>query len=229
MDVSWRDQSDPLARIRTEIARSRPDERGRHLKPLADLHVAARGRKGVYDPALYAETLLPLLGGASLFERMTYADIVADVGRLPPGILGALLADVYLVSRPLVERARLSDDELLAVIARDASESTLLVIALRQGIGIPVTDRVTDLGTRKVHLTLAGNDGATLSMTTFDRFSNLTRAQNEMDLALARRSDLPPSIAKALHQRLSDHAARRVEEMIVRDRNRSRRALALGR
>lgn len=229
MDVSWRDQNDPLSKIRTAIARSRPDERGCHLKPLAELHVAGRGKPGVYDGILYAETVLPLLGGASLFERMAFADIVADVGRLPGDVLAALLGDVYLVSRPLVERARLSDGELLGVIDRDASESTLLVIALRQGIGVPVTDRVTDLGTLKVHLTLAGNDGATLSMATFDRFSNLTRAQNDMDLALARRSDLPISIAKALHQRLSERAARRVEEMMVRDRNRARRALALGR
>lgn len=229
MDVSWRDQNDPLSKIRNAIARSRSDERGCHLKPLADLHVSSRGKPGVYDHALYTDTVLDILVGASLFERMAFADIVADVGRLPAGVLSALLADVYLVSRPIVERAKLSDGELLGVIDRDASESTLLVIALRQGIGVPVTDRVTDLGTLKVHLTLAANDGAALSMTTFDRFSNLTRAQNDMDLALARRSDLPPSIAKALHQRLSERAARRVDEMMVRDRNRGRRALALGR
>lgn len=225
MDVFWR-PDDPLTRIRKEIARSRAEERGCHLKPLADMHVGSRGG---YDTTLWAETVLSLLAVASLFERMTFAQIVATGGRLPSDVLAALIGDVYLVSRPLVERARLSDVDLLAVIDRDASESTLLVIAVRRGIGVPVTDRVTDLGTFKVHLMLAANDGATLSMATFDRFSNLTKAQNEMDQALATRSDLPHHIAKALHQRLSERAARRLDQMLIRDRNRGRRTFALGR
>jgi len=228
MDVFWR-PDDPLNRIRKEIARSRPEERGCHLKPLAELHVGKRGASEGFDKPLWAETVLGLLPGASLFERMTFAQIVATGGRLPTEVLSALLADVYLVSRPLVENARLSDVDLLAVIDRDASESTLMVIAVRRGIGVPVTDRVTDLGTHKVHLMLAANDGAALSRATFDRFSNLTQAQNEMDMALATRSDLPHEIAKALHQRLSERAAKRLDEMLIRDRNRGRRAFALGR
>ena len=229
MDVNWRNGDDPLSKIRLEISRSRGAACGHLLKPLAELHTTTRGRPGYYDPALYAETVIDLLGPATLFERMTYADIVADVGGLPPDVLAALLCDVYLVSRPLIERARLSDHELVTVMMRDQSESTLLVIAKRSGTGIPVTDRVVEYGTLKVHLTLAANDEAKLSMATFDLFSNMTTSQNDMDLALAKRSDLPVSIAKALYQRLSDRAARRIEEMLIRDRNRGRRVLVLGR
>ena len=229
MDVTWRNGDDPLSKVRLEIARSRGGACGHLLKPLAELHVATRGRPGHYDPELYGRTVIDLLAPATLFERMTYADIVADVGGLPAEVLAALLCDVYLVSRPLIERARLTDHELITVMMRDQSESTLLVIARRSGTGFPVTDRVVEYGTLKVHLTLAANDEAKLSMSTFDLFSNMTSAQNDMDLALAKRSDLPPSIARALHQRLSDRAARRVEEMLIRDRNRGRRVLVLGR
>jgi uncharacterized protein (DUF2336 family) len=229
MDVNWRNCEDPLGKIRFEIAKSRGGECGHLLKPLAELHARGRGRTGHYDAALYTETVIHLLGPATLFERMAFADTVADVGGLPSAVLGALLQDVYLVSRPIIERARLSDDELMTVIAKDSSESTLLVIAQRSGTGIPVTDRVVELGTLKVHLTLAANDEAKLSITTFDFFSNMTAAQNDMDLALAKRSDLPVSIAKALYQRISERAARRVEEMMIRDGNRGRRFLALSR
>jgi hypothetical protein len=229
MDVTWRNGEDPLSKIRTEIARSRNGECGHLLKPLAELHVATRGRSGYYDPALYCDAVLPLLGPATLFERMGFADLVADVGGLPPQVLAALLHDVYLVSRPLIERARLTDHELITVMMRDTSESTLLVIASRSGTGIPVTDRIVEVGTLKVHLTLAANDEAKLSPATFDFFSNMTEAQNDMDLALAKRSDLPVSIAKALYQRISERARRRLEEMMIRDSNRGRRFLALGR
>ncbi|MDK9696936.1 MAG: DUF2336 domain-containing protein [Siculibacillus sp.] len=229
MDIIWRNGEDPLSKIRLEIARSRDGERGHLLKPLAELHISTRGRPGYYDPARYTETVVELLRPATLFERMAYADLVADVGGLPPGVLAALLGDVYLVSRPLIERARLSDHELVTVMMRDNSESTLLVIAGRSGTGIPVTDRIVEHGTVKVLLVLAANDEAKLSMGTFARFSNMTAAQNDMDLALAKRSDLPIEIAKALHQRISERSRRRVEEMMIRDSHRGRRYLALGR
>lgn len=229
MDITWRHGEDPLSKIRLEIARSRAGDCGHLLKPLAELHLATRGRPGHYDGALYADTVAELLGPATLFERMAFADTVADVGGLPSAVLAALLADVYLVSRPIIERARLSDHELITVMLRDTSESTLLVIAGRAGTGIPVTDRVVEHGSLKVYLTLAANDEAKLSSATFARFSNLTAAQNDMDLALAKRSDLPVEIAKALYQRISERSLRRVEEMMIRDRNRARRCLALGR
>ena len=81
----------------------------------------------------------------------------------------------------------------------------------------------------KVWLTLAANVAARLSFATFDRFSRLTRAQDAMDRALSTRHDLPYEIAKALHHRLTERAARRVAEMIARDMGRKRRPLALGR
>jgi len=229
MDLEWNMTDDPLAEIRTEALRARPEERGRLLKPLAQLHAATLGKPSLIDVDRFVETAISLTSQASLFERMAFANMMADIGRIPPALLDVMLSDVYLVSRPLVERADLSDDHLLAVMADDASESTLLLIAQRAETGIPVTDRIVERGTLKVHLTLAANDRAALSMSTFVRFSSMTEAQNDMDLALAKRSDLPVSIAKTLYQRISARAEKRVAEMIERDRNRGRRVLSLGR
>lgn len=227
MDLEWSMSDDPLAKIRTEATRARPDERGHLLKPLADLHAETLGQPSRIDVELFVDTALHLTAHATLFERMAFANMLADVGRIPARLLEAMLRDVYLVSRPLIERAELSDGHLLTVMEGDTSESTLLVIAQRRGTGIPVTDRLVAFGSLKVHLTLAANDGAALSMATFARFSNLTEAQNDMDLALAQRSDLPVSIAKALYQRISTRAEKRIAEMMLRDRNRRRRFIAL--
>lgn len=228
MDIEWRMTDDVLAKIRSEMRRSRPEDLGRLLKPMGEFHIATVARKASCDVDLFVDTAIELLRPASLFERMAFANLLADAGRVPSRLLDVLLRDVYLVSRPLIERAQISDGDLVAVMATDTSESTLLAIAERRGTGIPVTDRLIEAGTLKVHLTLAANDGATLSMAGFDRFSNMTSAQNDMDLALAQRSDLPVSIAKALYQRLSDRSAKRVADLMERDRNRGRRALALG-
>lgn len=229
MDIEWRTTNDVLAKVRTEMARSRPVEWGCLLKPLAELHLSAPGKLSPGDADVFTDTVVEIFPSASLFERMAFANTVADVGRLPRRLLERLLKDVYLVSRPLIERMPLSDGDLLDVMSTDTSESTLMVIAQRRGTGIPVTDQLVAKGTLGVMLALAANEGAVLSPATFDRFSNMTTAQNDMDLALARRSDLPVSIAKALYERISERSARRVADMIERDRNRGRRALVLGR
>ena len=229
MDIEWRTTNDVLAKVRNEMARSRPVEWGCLLKPLAELHLSAPGKLSPGDADVFTDTVVEIFAAASLFERMAFTNTVADVGRLPRRLLERLLKDVYLVSRPLIERMPLSDGDLLGVMSTDTSESTLLVIAQRRGTGIPVTDHLVAKGTLSVMLALAANEGAALSPATFDRFSNMTTAQNDMDLALARRSDLPVSIAKALYERISERSARRLADMMERDRNRGRRTLVLGR
>ncbi len=228
MDVEWHMTDDALARIRTEAARAHPDERGRFLKPLADLHAEVRGHPGRIDVELFIDTAIEFAADATLFERMAFANDLADIGHIPQRLVDTLVRDVYLVSRPLIERAKLSDRDLIAVLDGDTSESTLLAITKREGTGVAVTDRLVAHGSAKVHLALAANDRAALSIRTFDRFSDMTTAQNDMDLALAQRSDLPVHIAKALYQRLSERSQKRLAEMLLRDRNRGRRVFSLG-
>lgn len=227
MDVEWRDPEDVLAALRAEIGRSRAEDRGRFLKPLGELHARVGGKPRCFDAELYVALALQCLETASLFERMAFADVMADIGGIPGALVLRLLSDTHLVSRPLIERAKLSDGQLLEVIGRSASKSMLLAIAARPGMGLAVTDRLVELGPLEVHLTLAANDRSPLSPATFERFSDMAEAQNNMDLALAQRSDLPIEIAKALYQRLSERSAKRLSTMLARDLGRGRKPLAL--
>lgn len=227
MDIQWQDIDDPLERARDAIAAAPESERGAHLVDLARLHLEVRGRPTRWAAEDWGALCIATLDVATLVERMAFVDTIAEVGRMPIDLVFRLLADDVLVRRRLVESVRFDDDELLALIDREPSERMLLFVARLLGIGEPVTDRVVELGTPKVHLTLARNGTARLTFPSFDRFSKMTRAQDVMDQALSRRDDLPYEIAKALHQRLSERAARRLAEMIARDMMRGRRPFVL--
>lgn len=229
MDVEWHEAIDLLAGIRAEMRTSRPEDQGRLLRDLAAIHADCGGDPARVDVEGFADIALALLRHASLFERMAFADAVADGGRVSPRLREALLTDVHLVARPLLERARLGDADLLGVIDAGRDESTLVTIAERRGVSVAVSDRLIDTARPKVLLALVRNAAAAISAEGFARFGMLAAGQGEMDTALAQRADLPMSIAKALHQRIGARAQKRVADMIARDRLRQRRPLVLGR
>lgn len=227
MDIRALEPAEALAAIRADLAVAPAADHGAFLGPLGDLHARVAGRSAAFDVDLFVATALDCLKAASLFQRMAFADVLADVGRIPPRLLDAMLADTAMVARPLIERARLSDGHLLKVMNADRTRATQLAIAARAGLGVSVTDRLVEEGGPEVHLTLAGNDRVTLSPAAFARFSDMAASQKDMDLALAQRSDLPIDIAKSLYQRISERASQRLSGMLARDLSRGRRPLAL--
>ena len=143
---------------------------------------------------------------------------------LPAEISGML--NRRLEVGPLVD-APLSESELLGLVAANDDEAEQVAIAWRSPLSSRVSDALIDNGRPRVLLTLAGNAGAKISPRGFDVLAAVATDHSEMDEALARRTDLPPVIAKRLHKRLSDRMRERIDELILRDRNRQRRPFVL--
>lgn len=206
-----------LKRIAAEVQVVRPEGRGQLLRRLSDLYLAARGK---IEPAcvdLFVSLAIDLLTRASLFERMAFANAIADVGPPPPALVDHVLKDAYLVARPLIERGELSESRLLALMDDDAREVTHVMIAQRPNTGVPITDRLVADDRIKVLLALAANASATLSEAAFEKLGALAVERPDMDAALAHRADLPVAIAKNLHRRIGQSSAKRVHDMIARD------------
>ena len=216
-----------LRRMANEIPDARPDRRSLFLRQLSDLHLARLGRIEAGQVDLYVRVVGELLRTSSLFERMAFANVVADTDTAPPDLVDRLLSDVYLVARPMIERGPLSEARILTLLDEDKREITMVMIAQRMNNGIPITDRLIDVGTLKVLLAVATNTTSKLSWASFDKLGNMAVEEPEMDAALAHRADLPLDIARRLHRRVSQSSSRRVAALMANDAKRRRTGFVL--
>lgn len=143
---------------------------------------------------------------------------------LPPQVSSLLKR--RLEARHLVV-AELSDDELVEIIAANEREAEEVAIAWRNPLSMGMTDFLIDRGRARVLLTVAGNIGAKISTRGFDLLSTIATHQPEMDDALARRGDLPPTIARFLHRRIGERMRLRIDQLVARDLARGRRPFVL--
>lgn len=206
-----------LNRIGEETHGVASERRGLLLRQLGDVYAAHRGRIQSELVDRFIDIAVTLLDGATLFERMAFANVLADYGDAPARLVDHMLRDVYLVARPLIERGALSQDRLMELMDDDKRELTYLMIAQRPKTKVAVTDRLVEEGSVKVLVALAGNAGAELSAKAFEALGDIAIENPDMDAALANRADLPPSIAKRLMRRVSKGAEDRVSSLMARD------------
>lgn len=143
---------------------------------------------------------------------------------LPPQVASMLNRGIE--ARALVH-AELSDDDLIALVISNDKESEEVAIAWRSPLSLPMTDFLIARGRPRVLLILAGNVGAKISPRGFDLLSAIATDHADMDEALARRGDLPNSIARNLHRRIGERMRERIDALIARDLARGRRPFVL--
>jgi uncharacterized protein (DUF2336 family) len=208
-------------------AESAPDDRRSELlRKIRDAFVVSGSALTDSDLERFDAVMARLLEATPLLERVTFAKAVAKSNRLPDRLRKRLLADNSMVAAPIIEQARLSDDDLVSIIDVN-SEAVCLAVAKR----IPLSDYITDLliatSHAKVLLTVARNIDATLSPSGFEILSDVAVADLDMDEALSSRPDLPPDIARKLTRALERRTRQRLTEMMERDLNRTRRPFVL--
>ncbi|MCE1236016.1 MAG: DUF2336 domain-containing protein [Hyphomicrobiales bacterium] len=213
-----------LAALAAEVERTRADDRGRLLRVLTDLLKATARDFSQLDPELFSDIALVLIPVAPVFDRIAFAKAVADRAPRLPRVVDRLLADLPMVARPLLQRAPLAASRLTEMVAEatPADTAALVAIASRRSLPIEVSDALIDDGREDVLLALAGNPGAKISATGFDRLAGHAREATKMDLTLATRDDLPPPIARLLTRRLALATERRLSDMILRDSTKRR-------
>lgn len=122
--------------------------------------------------------------------------------------------------------AEFSDDALIAIVA-EGEEAQEIAVAWRSPLSVRLTDFLIARGRNRTLLVVAGNTGAQISALGFLVLSSLAVDMPDMDAALARRTDLPPEIARNLYRRVADQLQARIDRLIVRDLARGRRSYVL--
>jgi len=128
----------------------------------------------------------------SLSESLRYAD------ELPHDVALALAQDIETVSLPMLGSSPvLSDSDLIEIIS-SGSPQKQIAIAGRPTVTDRVAQAIVETENPAAVTTLAGNEGAEISESTFTSLIDRYGTMNEVTEALAHRENLPITISEKL-------------------------------
>lgn len=143
--------------------------------------------------------------------RAALARSVRDCMFLPKDIGYTLAHDLKSISVPFLEVTEIFSEDELAEIAEKVTDPVRIAIAGRQDLPLRVSNRLAQVGNRKVAHTLIENDTAVIDDRGFtvltERFGDTPSLMERM----AMRSDLSSEIAMELIKRVSQTAREHLE------------------
>jgi uncharacterized protein (DUF2336 family) len=156
------------------------------------------------ERGLMREILQRLTLDVEMAVRIALAERLADDPRAPLDLILLLIDDRIEVARPIILRShKLTDRELLDFIA-DADDARQTVCAARPNIGEPVTDLLARSDSESVLAALVRNLTARIAPSTFEVLVEKSRHIRAIQEPLARRNDLPSTLAGRMCTWVSD-------------------------
>lgn len=199
-----------------ELARDR-SAKGRTAlaKAVSDLFFDGSRVPGDVEKRLFGDVVSKILDQVADELRAEIAEQIAETEHVDRELVLQLACDDPVVSRPILQKSPLLQDEDLAHIARHRGEEHRLAISARPAISETVTDVLSEVGGIEVLRSLVDNRGARFSMAGLGRV--LTRGGDDAEIQnnLALRGaderafgrNLQGSLTDELRQRLGAFAA----------------------
>jgi uncharacterized protein (DUF2336 family) len=192
-------------------------ENQRHIGTLAALASASSnaGRSDIYQAvaqlyrvqgAVLTERERDLMRGilqrlardVEMAIRIALAERLADDPEAPLDLILLLVDDSIEVARPLILRSqRFSDTDLLTLLT-SFDEGRQVLCAQRPNIGEPVTERLAQSSAPPVLAALVSNATARISTASFELLVEKSRSLSALQEPLARRPDLPSTLAEKM-------------------------------
>ncbi|GGH34071.1 hypothetical protein GCM10007036_47200 [Alsobacter metallidurans] len=177
--------------ITSTLASAGPEKRLQTLRSVTDLFLRQAPLLVEDQVAVFDQVLGFLAERIERYARSELAERLADVPNAPPETILKLASDEIDVARPVLERSpRLSDGDLVS-IALTLGRDHMVAIGARPNIGESVTDALTIHGDGAVAHSLSRNLTAKISTSGFGRMMALAARDQDLQLALGERADLP--------------------------------------
>ena len=153
---------------------------------------------------LMREILRRLTLDVEMAIRVALAQRLAEDTTAPHDLILLLVDDTVEVARPLILNSPLlTETDVLRLIAH-ADVGHLEAVAGRPDIGMPVTDELAKSNHESVLVALVRNATAKISEGTYKTLVEKSRALTQLQEPLIRRPDLPPQLATAMCEWVSD-------------------------
>lgn len=179
------------------------------VSTLTDLFLEAPDDRREQITLLFGDIVLKVLGQLEEETRIVLAKRICREDAPRPLMVG-LAKDTILVAEQVLENSPALHSEDLVEIASTASMEHLGAIAGRSEIDRKVTSVLVDRGDNKVLRRVASNEGAEFAEESLLKLVEKARTDEAIQSALADRSDLSESAAKALVPFLTDALKERI-------------------
>jgi uncharacterized protein (DUF2336 family) len=141
---------------------------------------------------------------AEVLVRQSLAEHVKVSTRLPPDVALTLARDIEAVALPILEfSTMLADGDLIAIV-RDKQAAKQIAIAKRRRISAPISEALITDGVDNALSVLAGNNGATIAPTDFNRLVDRASGSEAIQTALVGREHLPPAVMERMFVMVSE-------------------------
>jgi len=204
-----------MPRSLIKLALEGSDEARRRLfTQLSELMIANLDDRTDRELAIFSEVILKLYAFAPAKDRARLAQKLAAHASLPHSLACRIAEDDVNIAMPVLAGCPvLTQEDLLDFVER-LSAAHLQVIARRTDLSTNVSDRLAEKGDGPVHRILAGNREIKLSRPTMLKFVKLAGEDEVLREDLALRSDLPPSICRALLPMVDGETKKRLRRII---------------
>jgi uncharacterized protein (DUF2336 family) len=190
-----------LARLTKENS---DDGRQKLLREVTDMFMEAPEALNEREVAYFGDIMGGMANQVETMVRQHLSETISSVSNAPRDLVLSLANDELEVALPLLQNSDVLQDDDLVKIAQKQSPEHLNAIAQRETIGETVTDVLVKKGDNTVLGTLADNNGAEFSRNGMETFVERAKENDDLELSLAKRKDVPADLAQDLFWRVSD-------------------------
>jgi len=196
-----------LADLQAAFAAKDTLSREKTVDLITDLFVAGAPGFSESHVALFDQVICLLADAIETRARTRLSEKMAEIPNGPTEVIRRLSRDEIVVARPVLAlSARLTDKDLVDA-ARHGGRDHMLAISERRNLSEPVTDVLVSEGNRVVVNAIASNPTARFSAKGYDTLVAKSQADELLQAALGRRSDVPQRHMSVLFE-LAKKAAR---------------------
>jgi uncharacterized protein (DUF2336 family) len=177
------------------------------LDKITDLFLAGAPSFSDAHVAVFDQVIGLLSEAIEVRARALLSEKLADLANAPYGVVRKLSRDEIAVARPVLARSPVLTEKDLVDAARHGGRDHMLAISERRDLSEPVTDVLVNEGDRVVVNAVASNPSARFSHKGYDTLIAKSRADELLQAALGRRSDIPQRHMSVLFE-LAKTAAR---------------------
>jgi uncharacterized protein (DUF2336 family) len=182
------------------------DDEGRQnlLREVTNMFMDTSENLSDRELSYFGDIMGGMVGQVETMVRQHLSETISSVSNAPHDVILALANDELEVALPVLQNSDVLKDEDLVKIANNQSQEHLNAIAGRETVGKSVTDVLVNKGDETVLGTLAVNNGAEFSRGGMETFFDRAKDNEELNLSLVKRSDVPADLAQNLFWRVSD-------------------------
>lgn len=190
-----------LARLTKENS-----EEGRQklLREVTDMFMESPDELNEREIAYFGEIMGGMVNKVESMVRQHLSETISSVGNAPHDLIVSLANDEVEIALPVLQSSEVLKDEDLVEIVEKHGQEHLNAIARRDTVGESVTDVLVKKGDDTVIGTLAENNGAQFSRGGMETIVERAKDNDDLELSLAKRKDVPADLAQEMFWRVSD-------------------------